>query len=164
MAVNAFLTFFDSADGESLRKGHEKWIEVQSWDWEIEAESSESPGGGSVATPRPGVLRWSHRYDTASSFLLRSLITEITVPKAQLQVYRPGAKGLDVLYLTVTMEDVRILGLANTAVDDGTTQQQVTMEFATVTLEYRHQSPSGTAGAVQTLTWDVPAGTVSPSA
>lgn len=162
MAVHAFLTFFESADGESLRKGHEKWIEVHAWDWEVEAVSGGLGGGGGAGKPRPGALNWSHRYDAASDFLLRSLITEVTVPKAQLQVYRGGAK--DVLYLTITMEDVRILRLADSAGDDGATQQQVAMEFATITLEYRRQSPTGSVGPVQTLNWDIPAGTVSPSA
>ena len=46
MAVNAFLTFFDKADGESIQKGKEKWIEIQNWDWEIEAETSWTKGGG----------------------------------------------------------------------------------------------------------------------
>ena len=38
MAVNAFVSFFDKADGESIQKGKEKWIEIQGWDWEVEAE------------------------------------------------------------------------------------------------------------------------------
>ena len=31
MAVNAFVSFFDKADGESIQKGKEKWIEIQGW-------------------------------------------------------------------------------------------------------------------------------------
>ena len=40
---------FDKADGESVQKGHEKWIELQGWDWEVEAESSWTKGGGASA-------------------------------------------------------------------------------------------------------------------
>ena len=29
MAVNAFVTFYDKADGESIQKGKEKWVEDQ---------------------------------------------------------------------------------------------------------------------------------------
>lgn len=29
MAVNAFVMFFDKADGESIQRGNEKWIEIQ---------------------------------------------------------------------------------------------------------------------------------------
>ena len=45
MAVNAFVSFFDKADGESIQKGKEKWIEIQGWDWEIEAETSWTKAG-----------------------------------------------------------------------------------------------------------------------
>ncbi len=68
MAVNAFVTFFDKADGESIQKGKEKWIEIQGWDWEIEAESSWTKGGGaSVGKPNPGKLNFEHYFDTSST-------------------------------------------------------------------------------------------------
>ena len=55
MAVNAFVSFFDKADGESIQKGKEKWIEIQGWDWGVEAETSWTKGGGaSVGKPVPG--------------------------------------------------------------------------------------------------------------
>ena len=28
MAVNAFLSFFGKADGESIQKGKQKWVEI----------------------------------------------------------------------------------------------------------------------------------------
>ncbi len=65
MAVNAFMTFYDKADGESIQKGKEKWIEIQGWDWEVEAETSWTRGGGaSVGKPVPGAISWQHRFDT----------------------------------------------------------------------------------------------------
>ena len=58
MAVSTSnAAFYDKADGESIQKGKEKWIEIQGWDWEVEAESSWTKGGGaSVGTPNPGKL------------------------------------------------------------------------------------------------------------
>ena len=71
MAVNAFITFYDKADGESIQKGKEKWIEIQGWDWEVEAESSWTKGGGaSVGKPNPDKLIWEHVFDTSSHVLL----------------------------------------------------------------------------------------------
>ena len=61
MAVNAFITFFDKADGESTQKGKKNWVEIQAWDWEIEAETSWTKGGGaSVGKPNPGKMSWEH--------------------------------------------------------------------------------------------------------
>ena len=55
MAANAFISFFDKAEGESIQKGKEKWVEIQGWDWEVEAETSWTKGGGaSVGKPNPG--------------------------------------------------------------------------------------------------------------
>jgi type VI protein secretion system component Hcp len=51
MAVNAFLSFFDKADGESTQKGKEKWIEIQGWDWEVEASSWTKGGERRQASP-----------------------------------------------------------------------------------------------------------------
>ena len=50
MAVNAFISFFDKAEGESTQKGMEKWVEIQGWDWDVEAESSWTKGGGQRAS------------------------------------------------------------------------------------------------------------------
>ena len=61
MANNAFISFFDKADGESIQKGKEKWIEINSWNWEVQAESSWTKGGGaSVGKPNPGKISFEH--------------------------------------------------------------------------------------------------------
>ena len=54
MAVNAFVSFFDKADGESIQKGKEKWIEIQGWDWEVDADTSWTKGAARAsAIPTP---------------------------------------------------------------------------------------------------------------
>jgi hypothetical protein len=59
MAINAFISFFDKADGESIQKGKEKWVEILGWDWEVEAETSWTKGGGSsVGKPNPGKMKF----------------------------------------------------------------------------------------------------------
>ncbi len=61
MANNSFLSFFDRAEGESIQKGKEKWVGIQGWDWEVQAETSWTKGGGaSVGKPNPGELRFEH--------------------------------------------------------------------------------------------------------
>jgi type VI secretion system secreted protein Hcp len=76
VALNAFLTFFDKADGESIQKGHEKWVELQGWDWEVEAESSWTKGGGaSVGKPAPGSLSCVHAFDGSSIVALGYICT-----------------------------------------------------------------------------------------
>ena len=76
MAVNACVTFYDKADGESIQKGKEKWIEIQGWDWEIEAETSWTKGGGaSVGKPNPGKMNCEHYFDTSSTVIMGYICT-----------------------------------------------------------------------------------------
>ena len=95
MAVNAWLTFFDKADGESAQKGRENWIDVLSWTWEVDAETSWTKGGGaSVGKPTPDKMAWEHIFDTSSPVLLGYICTGKVFPKAQLQMagrQPPGA-------------------------------------------------------------------------
>lgn len=54
MAMNAFISCFNKADGESIRRGKEKWMEIRGRDWEVAAETSWTRGGGaSVGKPNP---------------------------------------------------------------------------------------------------------------
>ena len=168
MALNAFMTFFGDADGESHVKGHEKEIEVEGWDWEVEAAVLTSLGSGaSAGKPKPSALRWSHFFDSASLAIIRRIITGAHFAKARLQLFRSsshGPAGSAALYLTITVEDVLITRVGQVGTDDGRALQSVEMVFQKITFEYRRASPSGGAAATQTLSWDIPAGTASPSA
>jgi len=89
MTVIGFITLFDKAEGESTQKGKEKWIEIQGWDWEIEAESSWTKGGGaSVGKPNPGRMNWAHYFDTSSPVIMGYICTGKAFPKVELQMMK----------------------------------------------------------------------------
>src|SRR5450755_2227640 len=144
MAVNAFITFFDKADGESIQKGKEKWIEIQGWDWEIEAESSWTKGGGaSVGKANTGKI----------------------FPKMALEMMKTTGKGSPETYFTMTMEGAYITKVSNSGTEEGNVTQKVELVFKTVKIEYKPQdNKTGQLAAVKTYNWDIPAGTASPSA
>lgn len=166
MANNAFLSFFDKADGESIQKGKEKWIEIQGWDWEVEAESSWTKGGGaSVGKPNPGRFHFEHRFDTASTVMLGYICTGKAFPKCELQMIKTGGKSIPETYFTMTMEGVFLTKISNAGTAEGIVTQQVEMVFKTVKIEYKSQdNKTGTLVAAKTYNWDIPAGTASPSA
>ena len=166
MAVNAFLSFFDKADGESIQKGKEKWIEIQGWDWEIEAESSWTKGGGaSVGKPNPGKMNWEHYFDTSSTVILGYICTGKAFPKVELQMMKTTGKSTPEVYYTMTMEGAFITKVSNSGTEEGNVTQKVEMVFKTVKIEYKPQdNKTGKLGAVKTYNWDIPAGTASPSA
>ena len=166
MAVNAFMSFFDKADGESIQKGKEKWIEIQGWDWEIEAESSWTKGGGaSVGKPNPGKMNFEHYFDTASTVIMGYICTGKSFPKTELQMMKTTGKGSPETYFTMTMEGAYITKVANSGTEEGNVTQKVEMVFKTVKIEYKMQdNKTGSLTAPKTYNWDIPAGTASPSA
>jgi type VI secretion system secreted protein Hcp len=166
MAVNAFLSFFDKADGESIQKGKEKWIEIQGWDWEVEAESSWTKGGGaSVGKPNPGSMSFEHHFDAASTVILGYICTGKAFPKVELQMSKRTGTGVPATYFTMTMEGAFITKVSNSGTEEGNVAQRVSMVFKTVKIDYKPQdNKTGQLGAVKTFNWDIPAGTASPSA
>jgi type VI secretion system Hcp family effector len=163
MAVNAFISFFDKADGESTQKGKKNWVEIQAWDWEIEAESSWTKGGGaSVGKPNPGKMSWEHYFDTSSIVIMGYICTGKAFPKVELEVAKSGAKPE--IYFTMEMEGVFITKVSNSGTEEGNITQRVEMVFKTVKIDYKPQDKNGKLGTARTFTWDIPAGTASPSA
>jgi type VI secretion system Hcp family effector len=163
MAVNAFISFFDKADGESVQKGKEKWIEIRGWDWEVEAESSWTKGGGaSVGKPNPGAISFEHRFDTASTVILGFICSGKAFPKVELQMTKATGARVET-YFTMTMEGAFITKVSNSGTEEGDVSQRVEMIFKTVKIEYKPRDASGALGAAKTYNWDIPAGTASPS-
>jgi type VI secretion system secreted protein Hcp len=166
MGVAAFLSFFDKAEGESTHKGKEKWVELQSWDWEVEAESSWTKGGGaSVGKPNPGSLTFEHMFDTSSIPILGYICTGKAFPKVELQMAKTSGRGTLESYFSMTMEGLFIVKAAQAGTADGNIAQRVSAVFKTVRIEYKpSDTRTGAFGAPKTFTWDIPAGTASPSA
>ena len=166
MAINAFISFFDKAEGESIQKGKEKWVEIQGWDWEVEAESSWTKGGGaSVGKPNPGKMSFVHRFDTSSTVILGYICSGKAFPKVELQMMKTTGRGTPETYFTMTMEGAFITKVSNSGTEEGNVVQRVETVFKTVKIEYKAQdNKTGAMGPVKTYNWDIPAGTASPSA
>jgi len=166
MAVNAFVSFFDKADGESIQKGKEKWIEIRGWDWEVDADTSWTKGGGaSVGKPNPGKMNFEHYFDTSSTVILGYICTGKAFPKVELQMMKITGKGSPETYFTMTMEGVFITKVSNSGTEEGNVVQKVQVVFKTVKIDYTPQNKKdGALGAAKTYNWDIPAGTASPSA
>ena len=166
MAINAFMSFFDKADGESIQKGKEKWVELQGWDWEVHADTNWTKGGGaSVGKPNPGKLNFEHFFDTSSTVMLGFICTGKAFPKAEIQMMKTTGSASPETYFTMTLEGVFITRVAQSAASDGRVTQKVEVVFKTVKIEYKSQNnKDGKLGAARTYNWNIPEGTASPSA
>jgi len=162
MAVNAFLTFFDKADGESVQKGKEKWIEIQEVDFEIEAESSWTKGGGaSVGKPNPGKCNIATSFSSASTVVMAYICSGKAFPKVQIEMMKTTGKGSPETYFTMIMEGGYITKVANAGTEEGNVTQKIEMVFKTLRIEYKPQdNKNGQLLAAKTFKWDIQAGTV----
>lgn len=160
-----FLTFFDQADGESVVKGKEKWVELDSFGFGIEAETSWTKGGGaSVGKPNPGKLIIQKNLDTSSSVIYGYICTGKSFPKVEFQAQKTTGKGVPETYLTFTMEGVFVTSVQNQVGTDGIARETLSFVYKTIKMEYKPQDPkSGLLGAPKIFNWDIPAGTASPS-
>lgn len=166
MAINAFLSFFDKADGESIQKGKEKWVEIQGWDWEVEADTSWTKGGGAtVGKPNPGKLSFQHYFDSSSTVIMGYICTGKSFPKVELQMMKNTGSAAPETYFTMTMEGAFITKVGNSGSEEGNVVQKIDMVFKSVKIEYKAQDQkTGKLGVPKTFAWDIPTGTASPSA
>ena len=167
MALNAFMQL-GNAQGEARQEPYVNWIELQAWDWEVEAETSWTKGGGaSVGKPNPGKMNWEHYWDKSSSTLLGYICTGTSFGRIQLQMCKgTGVTGLKPFFMAV-MKDAFITKVANSATDEGNVLQKVEMVFKEIQIDYSQQGAPGKApGSLTpcgTFTWDIPAGKANPS-
>ena len=163
MAINSFISFFDKAEGESIQKGKEKWVEITGWDWGVEAESSWTKGGGaSAGKPNPGKLGFDHFFDSSSTVILGFVCSGKAFPKVELQMTKTTGRGTPETYFTMTMVNVFITKAFNSGNEDGRVVQRVEMVFKSVKIEYKTQdNKTGALTAPKLFSWDVVAGRVS---
>lgn len=179
MALNAFIKL-GSASGEALqgKYGTEMWTEIQGWDWEVEAETSWTRGGGaSVGKPSPGKLNFEHYYDRSSPTILAYICLGKSFDQVTLEMCKSvggniqGKTSLEA-YFVMKMTDAFITKVANSASDEGNVIQKVEMVFKKIEIDYRPQGmPTGPGavgpnnpgklGAAIKYEWNISAGTAS---
>ena len=172
MALNAFMKI-GKAEGEARqgKYGREKWIELQSWDWEVEAETSWTKGGGaSVGKPNPGKLNWEHYFDRSSHLILGYICTGTAFDKVVLEMCKgTGARtGEPETFFTIQMEEAFITKVSQSATEEGNVVQKVEMVFKHIEIDYRAQglpwasTPGGLAAPVK-YHWYIPEGKAGPA-
>jgi type VI secretion system secreted protein Hcp len=160
MALNALINI-SGASGESKIK--EKWIEIQGWDWEVEAETSWTKGGGaSVGKPNPGKMNWEHYYDTSSNSILTFIWSGRAFETITLNMMKGtgSAGGGQQVFFEMVMQGVFITKVANSATEEGNVLQKVEMVFKDVFFSYRAQKSNGALEPAVSCGWDIPAGKV----
>jgi type VI secretion system secreted protein Hcp len=161
-ALNAFMQI-GKALGESKQDPYVDWIELQGWEWEVEAETSWTKGGGAaVGKPSPGKMSWEHSWDRSSAVILNFICTGAAFPTVKLEMAKSTGDQGRKKFFTILMEEAFITKVTQSATDEGNVLQKVEMVFKTIKIEYFQQGiQKNNPGALQSVGsffWDIPAG------
>jgi type VI secretion system secreted protein Hcp len=133
--------------GESQDSKHKNEIEVLAWSWGMQGKSSLAGGGASgKATIRE--LRITKRVDRSSTALMMALRTNEKIKDATLSLRKIGAAGAPLEYLTIKIEDGRVMSLDIEAGDTSNAPgllEKVSFSFNRISIEYTPQGPDGKA-------------------
>ncbi len=158
----------DGIDGESTTKGHEKEIEVVSYDQSIDSTVPSGGGGGGAGKSTFSGVRFRKLLDTASIPIALACASGLHIASARFAFRRAPSD-----FYVVTLEDVVVTHTgqcATTGIQSplafetlakspaGTALlEEVTLHFAKIRWEYRQTGPRGTALPPIIGGWDVKA-------
>ncbi len=154
MAIEVFLEITD-VNGESKVQGFEDTIDILAWNWGMSQSGTAHLGGGSGAG-RVSVqdMSFTKFTDSATHALMRACCNGHHFPKAVLTARKAGKTPL--VYLTITMEQVMVSNVSTGATPDDERQtENVSLNFAKVTVDYTPQDEKGSGGAKKTMKYDI---------
>jgi type VI secretion system secreted protein Hcp len=146
MAADIFAKIGD-IKGESLDNRHRDEIEVLSWSWGVSQSGSIGHGGGGGAGKASfNDFTFTHHIDKASPVLMKTCATGAHIQEATITMRKAGRGQQE--FLIIKMNDVIVTSVhSGGSGDGGSTGENVTLQFATVDLEYKPQRPDGSPDA-----------------
>ena len=156
MAVDAFLKM--KIEGESQVKGHEKEIQVLSWQWGVSQSGTLHMGsGGGAGKANVTDLVITKYVDSASPTLALACCNGEHFDEAILTMRKAGKEPLD--YMSFKMEKVMITAVSVSG-SAGSEQlmETISLNFAKFTESYQPQDDKGAkkGGAIE-VTYDIAA-------
>lgn len=159
MAVNAFLDIV-GVEGESIQKGYEKKIEIQSFHWGASQSATTHMGtGGGSGKANVQDISFSKYLDKTSPILLAALLIGTHYDQVVLTLRKvTGAVQLN--YLVFTMNDCILSSYSTGAGTGGDDQimENLTLNFARIKMEYTMQDSKGNPAGKTNASWDIPKG------
>lgn len=141
-AVDYFLKI-DGIDGESTDDRHKGEIEIQSWSWGV-TQSTTGAGGSRAGKACTSPVTFSKPIDKATPPLMANAVSGMVIPKAIL-VARKAGKGPQE-YLKLELKNVMVTSYQTGGSNAADPVDQFSLNFASMTVEYRVQNPDGTLG------------------
>jgi type VI secretion system secreted protein Hcp len=140
--------------GDSVAKGHEGWLRVSNLEWEAEAESSWTRGGGAgVGQPDPGKLMLLLASGLWSREFIRLITTGGSIPKVVIDHVATDGRPL----FRMSMEDLFITRYRIATASKDLPQDIVEGVFKSLKIEYYAVDSTGKVVS-NGQDWNVPSG------
>ena len=156
MVVDMFIKIGD-LKGESKDKDHGEEIDVLAWSWGLSNSGSAHVGGGAGAGKvNVQDLSFTKWMDKATPVLMKATCDGKHYSEATLVVRKAGESPVE--YLKIKLEEVLITSLSTggSGGEDRLTEN-VTLNFAKVSVDYTPQDDKGAAGTAIPFAWDIAA-------
>jgi type VI secretion system secreted protein Hcp len=157
MATDFYLKL-DGCEGESLKEGHTKEIEVVSWSWSGHNSGSFAAGsGGGTGKFSASDISLQAMVSKASPKLIQACTKGSHIDKGVLSCRKSGGDTKPYDYLKLTFEHC-LVSSYQTGGSEGneTLIDSFTLNFSKVTYEYFVQDPSkGTVSSTGSISYDL---------
>jgi len=157
MAFDAFLKI-EGVDGESTRKGFEKQMEIQSFNFGASNPSTIGAGGGGGGGGKVSVSSFNilKRSDAASPLLFLACCQGDHYPTAVVTLNKSAGKA-PIDFIKYEFEEVYVDNIqwSGASGGDDTPTESVSFSFAKVSITYTPQKPDGSKGSPAVGAWDL---------
>jgi type VI secretion system secreted protein Hcp len=154
MAVDMFIKI-GKLEGESTDKTHKGEIDVLAWSWGMSNSGSAGIGGGAGAGKvNVQDLSFTKYMDKSSTSLQLACCKGTHQDTATLVVRKAGDKPLEYLKITMTEVIITSVSTGGSGGEDRLTEN-VSLNFASVKVEYQEQQKDGTGKKAPELSWSM---------
>ena len=154
MSLDMFIKIA-SLKGESVDKTHAGEIDVLAWSWGLSNSGSAHVGGGAGAGKvNVQDLSFTKYLDKSTPDLLLSTCNGKHWDQATLVVRKAGETPLEYLKITMTEVLVTSVSTGGSGGEDRLTEN-VTLNFASVKVDYIEQKKDGSAGDKPSMNWNI---------
>jgi type VI secretion system secreted protein Hcp len=143
----------DGCEGEATDDGHQKEIDVSSWQWGMAHALGPRGGGGSSGETSSTDLIVMKQIDKASPNLMKFCFNAKHFPEILLTVRKRGENPID--YLKLKMKGALIANVSVSGAADSPGMESVGFHFDAVEVEYTPQDDKGKAQGAVTFKWDL---------
>ena len=160
MAGSDYLLKIKTIEGESTQKGHEKWIELQSWSWgESNAGSSGLGSGAGSGKVSMQDFHFTMEYGISSPKLFGACAVGEHIADAILHIRKAG--GNQEVFVEWKFTDILISSYQTGGSGQGNPlpTDQCSFNFTKLEMEYKPQKKDGTLDAGIKFGFNVKTGT-----